>query len=100
MLLGAFRTCSSHIRICFLDALWRQRHEKSRDDCAPFLKQPSVAVLIRIGSYLTFNRSDERLGSKSSVFSSEEDAIYRPNATAFSFQMAKHKAVANVTHAR
>ena len=31
---------------------------------------------------------------------SEEDAIYPPNATAFNLQMAKHKAVANVTHAR
>lgn len=38
--------------------------------------------------------------SKSSVFSSEEDAIYPPNATGFNLQMAKHKAVANVTHAR
>lgn len=34
------------------------------------------------------------------VFSSEEDAIYPPNATGFNLQMAKHKAVANVTHAR
>lgn len=38
--------------------------------------------------------------SKSSVFSSEEDAIYPPNATGFNLQMAKHKAVANVTHVR
>ena len=34
------------------------------------------------------------------VFSSEEDVIYPPNATGFNLQMAKHKAVANVTHAR
>ena len=32
--------------------------------------------------------------------SSEEDAIYPRNATGFNLQMAKHKAVANVTHAR
>jgi len=35
-----------------------------------------------------------------SVFPSEEDAIYPRNATGFNLQMAKHKAVANVTHAR
>ena len=35
-----------------------------------------------------------------SVFSSGEDIIYSPNATGFNLQMAKHKAAANVTHAR
>lgn len=35
-----------------------------------------------------------------SVFSSEEEAIYPPNATGFNLQMAKHRAVANITHAR
>jgi hypothetical protein len=34
------------------------------------------------------------------VFSSAEDGIYPPNATGFNLQMAKHNAVANVTHAR
>jgi hypothetical protein len=30
----------------------------------------------------------------------QEDAIYPANATGFNLQTAKHKAVANVTHAR
>jgi hypothetical protein len=32
--------------------------------------------------------------------SSEEDAIYPPNATGFNLQMAKQRTMANVTHAR